>query len=43
MKLICQRCGYEWDYKGASEWYTSCPRCRTSINVRKKDKDKVKK
>lgn len=35
MKIKCQRCKYEWEYKGKSKWYTSCPKCRTSINVRK--------
>ncbi len=35
MKLNCQRCGREWDYKGKSEWFTSCPTCRTSIKVKK--------
>lgn len=35
MKLKCKRCNYEWDYKGNSEWYTSCPKCRTTIRVRK--------
>ena len=35
MKLKCQRCKYEWDYQGKSDWYTSCPRCRTSIKVKK--------
>lgn len=35
MKIKCQRCKYEWEYKGKSEWYASCPKCRTAINVRK--------
>jgi len=30
MKLKCKKCGYEWDYKGKSQFYTSCPRCRYS-------------
>ena len=33
----CKRCGHEWDYKGKSEYYTTCPKCKTSINVRKKE------
>ena len=35
MEFKCQRCSYIWDYNGKSEWYTSCPRCRTSISIRK--------
>ena len=35
MKLRCGRCGYWWEYGGKSEWYTSCPRCKTSVRVRK--------
>lgn len=34
----CKRCGHEWDYTGNSEWYTSCPKCRTSIKVKRDDK-----
>lgn len=34
MDLKCQRCGYEWDYKGKSKWYASCPRCRTTVKVK---------
>jgi len=33
MRLGCGRCGYEWEYRGKSEWYASCPRCRTSVRV----------
>ena len=42
MKLRCQRCGYEWDYKGQSKWYASCPRCRSSVKVNPKLKPKVR-
>ena len=36
MVLIkCKRCGYEWEYKGKSEWYAPCSRCKTSINIKK--------
>ena len=36
-KLKCPReeCSYKWDYDGESNWYTSCPRCKTSVNVNK--------
>jgi tRNA(Ile2) C34 agmatinyltransferase TiaS len=35
MEIICLRCNHKWDYKGKSEWYASCPKCRTTINVKK--------
>jgi len=31
----CKRCGYEWEYTGKSDWYISCSRCKTTINIRK--------
>lgn len=31
--MLCQRCGHTWDYTGKSRWYTSCPRCRTSVKA----------
>lgn len=44
VKLKCGRtdCGYEWEYSGNSEWYASCPKCRTTVNVRKQ-KENVRK
>lgn len=27
----CHRCGYGWDYTGNSEYYASCPKCKTSV------------
>ncbi|HMA05851.1 MAG TPA: hypothetical protein VKO45_07990 [Methanomicrobiales archaeon] len=36
MLLQCQRCGYQWDYKGNADWYTSCPRCKTSVKVQRR-------
>jgi len=32
--MKCQRCGHMWDYTGKSKWYTSCPRCRTSVKAK---------
>ena len=29
----CTRCGYEWDYKGVSCYFTSCPRCHGSVKA----------
>lgn len=36
-KLICQRCGNVWNYKGKSEFVTSCSRCKTSVMINKRD------
>lgn len=44
--LKCKRCGNEWEYKGKSEWYAPCSRCKTSINIKKqigKNKQEEKK
>lgn len=35
VNLKCQRCGYEWTYTGLSDWYASCPMCRTSVSIKK--------
>jgi hypothetical protein len=32
-KLKCKRCGYEWDYKGKSEFYCTCPKCLGKVRV----------
>ena len=39
VKLKCKRCDYEWEYNGDSEWYASCPKCRTTVNVRKQKEE----
>ena len=33
--MKCPKCGYEWEYKGKSDFYISCPRCRSNINLQK--------
>lgn len=33
MRLTCGRCGHDWEYGGKSEWYASCPRCKSSVRV----------
>jgi len=43
INLKCKRCGYSWEYNGNSEWYASCPKCRTTINVRKQKEEAEKK
>ena len=42
MKVKCKRCGYSWDYQGESDWYISCSRCKTTINIRKIREEKKK-
>lgn len=32
-KLKCQRCGRVWEYTGNSEYYTTCPKCKTSVKT----------
>ena len=38
--MKCKKCGYEWEYKGSSDYYTSCPRCRANVKVNKEVKPK---
>lgn len=42
MEVKCKRCGYSWDYQGKSEWYISCSKCKTTINIRKIREEKKK-
>lgn len=37
MKIKCQKkeCGYEWDYKGKSKFYATCPRCLSKVSLAK--------
>ena len=39
LKVNCNNCGHQWHYNGRSEFYTSCPRCRYNINLKKIKKD----
>lgn len=34
--LSCNHCDYLWNYKGKSQYYTICPRCRYNVNVKKR-------
>ena len=38
MKVKCQNCGHEWDYKGKSEYYVTCPKCLYKVNLKKEVK-----
>ena len=35
MKAQCTNkpCGYQWDYKGLSRFYASCPRCLSKVKI----------
>lgn len=35
IKLECpkEECGYEWDYNGESDFYATCPRCKSSVKI----------
>lgn len=40
IKLVCQKCKHEWNYKGSKGTkpfteYTPCPRCRILVKVKK--------
>ena len=36
MKVKCNNseCLNEWDYKGLSQWYATCPRCHANVRIR---------
>ncbi len=36
MKLKCNNCKYEWEYKGKSKYYATCPRCLQKVKIRGK-------
>ncbi len=42
MLLNCKRCG-EWDYKGKQEFYATCPKCKSSVRVKEKQKEEQEK
>lgn len=37
MKLRCYHpdCGYEWNYKGKSPFYATCPHCLRKVRITK--------
>jgi hypothetical protein len=41
MLVKCQnkKCNHEWNYKGESEFYATCPRCLNKVRI-KKEKNK---
>ena len=39
MRLRCHHCGHEWDYKGKSKYYATCPVCYYKVRIRESSKD----
>ena len=39
IKLRCQRCHHEWYYTGNNRFICSCPFCKTSVTITKKNKN----
>lgn len=39
MELICHNCQYKWEYKGESQFYATCPRCRYNVRIKNKDEE----
>ena len=33
-KLICPRCGKEWDYNGQNKWFARCPDCKKDVKIK---------
>ncbi|MDX1373351.1 MAG: hypothetical protein R3321_12830 [Nitrososphaeraceae archaeon] len=38
IEIQCE-CGHRWIYTGKSERYCSCPKCRTTITIDRKNKN----
>ena len=37
--LHCQRCNHFWNYCGLNTFVVSCPHCKTSVSVKKANKE----
>jgi ribosomal protein S27E len=37
MKIRCKKsgCEHEWEYKGKSKFYVTCPHCLRKLNIQK--------
>jgi len=33
MKIKCGKCDHEWNYKGHSKFYVTCPYCYKKIRI----------
>lgn len=42
MRLECtnEECGYSWDYQGESQFYATCPKCKSSVNITKQSENR---
>jgi predicted nucleic acid-binding Zn-ribbon protein len=43
IKLRCNKCGYEWTYKGKSKIYATCPQCHRNIMLYNKEESETTK
>lgn len=41
VRLRCPKCGYIWEYRGASQYYATCPRCLRKVSIAKYRVDKA--
>ena len=42
MKQKCNKCKYEWEFKGKAKFYATCPRCMQKVKIRGKNEIKNK-
>lgn len=40
MKVKCQKCKHEWEYKGKRKYYVTCPDCYAKVNIEKQGEKK---
>ena len=43
MEIKCPKCKHEWNYKGKSKHYLTCPECYKKINIRKLKENEMEK
>lgn len=34
MKIKCPKCKHEWNYKGKSKFYVTCPQCYRKVKIK---------
>jgi predicted Zn-ribbon and HTH transcriptional regulator len=34
-RMMCDKCGYDWIYKGEMQTYATCPNCKKSVKIGK--------
>lgn len=42
-RLHCNKCGYEWNYRGKRQFYACCPNCHSSVRISKVSIKAIKK